>query len=358
MQSAGTQSQRHWDTWSRIRAVLALLMLSASTIGAAQQMPDYKPEGNWEQICRYTQGQSLTPIQPSGPLSVEQLATCDEVALYYGLGDAPNYLAAAQCGWFQRAHPQETVGNMFYGPGVLTMRYANGRGVSRDYDLATRFACENQWAAEAEMAYRVGHLEHLRDAGLQDANFDLCDDTTSGLSDGFCTSVHTRTADAVRSRRINEIFDHLPLPAKSAFPGLRAAEPGFEDARIGGEVDLSGTSRAAFQLIEQTRLRDQFVINLQRFDSGDIPAASEADLSLLDKKLNRSYQRIQHSPPSKWEFGTIKPAGIRETERKWILLVDSWISFAQLAYPNLSATRIRAQLIRLRIHQLQSLESE
>jgi hypothetical protein len=45
---------------------------------------------------------------------------------------------------------------------------------------------------------------------------------------------------------------------------------------------------AAFQLAEQAKLRGQFLINLQRFGSGDIPAASAADLSLLDQKLNRS----------------------------------------------------------------------
>jgi hypothetical protein len=164
---------------------------------------------------------------------------------------------------------------MFYGPGVLTMLYANGLGVSRDYGLAIRFACENHWAADAEMAYRIGHLEHLRDAELRDAKFDLCDDITSGLSDGFCTSVHTRTADAVRSRKINEIVDHLPLLAKSVFADVRVAETAFEDARVSGEVDLSGTSRAAFQLVEEAKLRDQFVINLQRCGSGDIPAASK-----------------------------------------------------------------------------------
>lgn len=283
---------------------------------------------------------------------------CDEAALYYAFGEGPDYGAAAQCGWFQRAHPQETVGNMFYGPGVLTMLYANGEGVSRNYDLAIRFACENHWAAEAEMAYRIGHHEHLRDTGPQNTKFDLCDDITSGLSDGFCTSIQTRTADAVRSRKVNAILDRFPPPVKRAFPALMAAESAFEIARTQGEVDLSGTSRAAFQLAEEAKLRDQFLINLQRFGRGDIPTASEGDLSLLDQNLNDIYQRIQHSPASKWEFGTIKPDGIRDAERKWLSLVDSWTTFARIAYPSLSTSRVRAQLIHLRLHQLRSLEGD
>jgi hypothetical protein len=108
-------------------------------------------------------------------------------------------------------------------------------------------------------------------------------------------------------------------------------------------------------LEEEAKLRDQFLINLRRFGRGDIPAASEADLSLLDQKLNEIYQRIQRSPASRWELGTIKPEGIRNTERKWVSLVDAWIAFARIAYPNVSATRVRAQLIRLRLHQLRSI---
>jgi hypothetical protein len=318
-------------------------------------MQDYQAKSDWEQVCKQAEAQPLVAVRPSGPLPEGQLAKCDETALYYGLGDKPNYAAALQCGWFQRAHPQKTVGNMFYGPGILTMLYANGRGVPQNYDLAIRFACENDWAAEAEMAYRIGHLEHLRDAGPQGKAFDLCDDITSGLSDGFCTSIQTRRADAVRSRKINEILGRLPASARNAFPALQAAESAFEKARTCEEVDLSGTSRAAFQLEEEAKLRDQFLINLQRFGRADIPATAETDLSLLDRQLNELYQRIQHSPARKWEFGTVKPEGIRSTERKWVLLVDEWITFARVAYPDLSATSVRAQLIRLRLHQLRSL---
>jgi len=343
--------------WIRFGTLLAFSILASCPVSPAQR-PDYKADGDWEAVCEVAKAQPLETIQPSGPLSKEQLAKCDETALYYGFGGGPDYAAALQCGWFQRAHPQTTVGNMFYGPGVLTMLYANGKGVSQDYKLAIRFACENEWAADAEMDYRIGHLEHLRDAQSLGKAFDLCDDITSGLSDGFCTSISTRAADVVRSRKITELRDTLPGTAKRAFSLLQDAESGFEDARINHEIDLSGTSRAAFQLEDEAKLRDQFLINLQRFVKGDIPPASEANLHQLDKELNDAYQGIQNSPASKWEFGTIKPEGIRETERKWVPLVDAWISFARTAYPNLSSASIRAQLIRLRLHQLRSLNGD
>jgi hypothetical protein len=324
----------------------------------AQGSLDYTAEKNWEQVCQDAKARPLAPIEPSGPLSGLQLAHCDETALYYGLGEKPNYAAALQCGWFQRAHPQHSVGNMFYGPGVLMMLYANGKGVSRNYDLAIRFGCENDWAAEAESAYRIGHLEHLRATRSETTTFDLCDDITSGLSDGFCTGIHTRARDAVRAGAIATTLRKLSLSANSAFPLLQAAETEFEKARVNGEVDLSGTSRAAFQLREAGRLRDQFLINLQRFGDGDIPPASAADLHWLDQQLNEVYEQLQHSPAGKWPYGTIKPEGIRATERKWIALVDAWTAFARAAYPNPPVSRIRAQLIRLRLHQLRSLAKD
>ncbi len=288
-------------------------------------------------------------------LATDRLADCDESDLYYGFGKASDYAGALECGWFQRAHPQSKVGNMFYGPGVLTMLYANGKGVPRNLDLAIRFACENSWASEAEMAYRIGHLESLRDSPARADTFDLCDDITSGLSDGICTSIQTQRADGIRNERIAAVVKTLPNTAKRLFASLQAAESAFEDARVQNEVDLSGTSRAAFQLEEEAILRDQFLINLQRFGRGDIPSASAADLDALDQRLNDVYREIESSPAKKWEYGTVNPEGIQKTERAWAALVNAWIAFGREAYPNLPATRIRAQLIRLRLHQLRSL---
>ena len=338
------------------RTLLISCILASAAILSAQETVRYEADKNWHDVCRRVMSQLLIPNRSSGPLTEKQLRTCDESALYYGLGRKPNYSAALQCGWFQRAHPQHLVGSMFYGPGVLTMIYANGKGVLRDYELAIRFTCENERAAEAESAYRIGHLEYLQATPSETVAFDLCDDITSGLSDGFCTGVQTRAATAVRARKIALIVRSLSPAANIEFRQLQSAETEFENARGAGEVDLSGTSRAALYLAEKSRLEDQFLINLRRFEQNDIPGASATDLDLLDRTLNETYQRLQHSPPGKWQFGTVTPAGIRKAERNWISLTAAWSAFARIAYPRLSETRIRAQLIRLRLHQLQSIE--
>ena len=88
----------------------------------------------------------------------------------------------------------------------------------------------------------------------------------------------------------------------------------------------------------------------------DVPATPADDLARLDRELNDVYRRIQSIPATKWDFGTITPQGIRDTQRKWLALVDAWMAFTRTAFPKDTATRMRARLLRLRLEQPRSLE--
>lgn len=337
-----------------MRLLVALLTLGSSSLGLAQNTTqDDAP--NWRRVCEAAAKQPLSRVEPSGPLRAEELPACDETKLYFGIGGRPNYAAAVQCGWYQRAHPQHTRANMFYGPGILTMLYANGKGVSQDYDLAIRLACENEWTADAEMEYRIRHLQSLRAGGSQGVQFDLCDDITSGLSEGTCASIRSRIADAVREGRIVDALKKFSPVAIGVFPSLRSANAEFINARIAKEIDLSGTLRGAIQIEEESRLSDQFLDNLRQFGTNVVPNASAVELRRLDGELKLVYERIQQSPSAKWRFGTINVEGIIDTQRKWLVLVNAWMAFAQTAYPKRTATSIKAQLTRLRLQQLRSL---
>ncbi len=244
---------------------------------------------------------------------------------------------------------------MFYGPGVLAMLYANGRGVERDYGMAIRFACEEQWVSESGQEYRIAHLLALRNSPEKKSDFDLCDDDGSGLSQGFCASIAASFADAARERKLSAFTAKLPLNSLEAWRKLREAETSFEDARTRNEVDLSGTGRAAFQFEEQGLLRDQFLINAQQWASGKVRSTTADELSELDANLNKVYKALQTTGAG--EYTTVTPSGIKITERAWLRLMDAWLDFTRVAYPKLSSTNIRAQLIRLRLHQLRSLAS-
>jgi len=268
----------------------------------------------------------------------------------------PNYAAALQCAWYERAHPDPTTANMNRGVGVLTMLYANGRGVGKDVDLAMRFACEQEWAAPGEMADRIQHLIEIRDGKPQSAPFDMCDDITSSLSAGTCTNVQFRLTDAERNGKIAAVTANLTRGQRPLYDRLHAAETAFEDIRVRNEIDLSGSLRASFVLEDLSLLREQFLINLQRFAKGDVPPATAADVKNLDGQMNALYQRITQTPDD--PVITVTVGGIRDTQRAWLKLRDAWMEFAKSAYPRLSADRVMAQLIRLRMGQLRQLPIE
>ena len=100
--------------------------------------------------------------------------------------------------------------------------------------------------------------------------------------------IGTDRADAVRDAKIASIVETLTPAAKNLLPALRAVETAFEEARVQNEVDLTGTSQAAFQLEDEAFLREQFLINLTRFGKDDIPPAVESDIAELERKLNDS----------------------------------------------------------------------
>jgi uncharacterized protein YecT (DUF1311 family) len=240
------------------------------------------------------------------------------------------------------------------GVGVLTMLYANGRGVTKDPGLAMRFACEQHWAAPGEMLGRLQHLMDIKNGKPQQTPFDMCDDITSGLSMGECTDVQQRFADADRDMKLSAITAKLTSSQRQLYDRLYKAEDNFEIVRVNNEVDQSGTARAMFALSDRGKLRDQFLINLQRFSKSDIPQATAADVKNLDAQMNVLYQKIMQLPEDPFP-GTVKPPGIRDTQRAWLKLRDAWMDFSKSAYPTLSSDRMMAQLIRLRLNQLRLL---
>ena len=181
------------------------------------------------------------PAEPSGTFKPD----CDSAAYYFGIGRPVDYAAARQCAYVERAHSDANNPDIFAGPGVLSMIYANGHGVKPDLELAKRFTCEG-WAAPAELEGRLDILDNDRKTNTV-AKFDLCETATSGFSEGWCANIDSRLNQVRRAKNIKLIVDKLPASALPAFHALQSAENDFDDLRSGNEVDLSGTGRAAFE---------------------------------------------------------------------------------------------------------------
>ncbi len=305
---------------------------------AASKPPEYSEEPNWQALCA---GAVATPLPAAAAAialaarveSAPAAGECNEQALYYGFGKPPDYEAALRCAYRHRAHPDSRTGGFLDGAGTLAMLYANGKGVARSYDLAIRFACELDSRGGQNTEQRIGRLEALRDSNPPSAAlFDLCDGQMSGAMGAYCSDLDGKKADVGRARRIQAIEKRLPERARAMLPNLQAAETAFEQARLRGEYTGGGGSGSAgFALDDQGRLREQFVINLERFGEGKLPRATAADRDRAERKLSDASGAAQSA---------------------WQSLFQEWMRFVPIAYPNLSQDAAATELIRLRIHQL------
>jgi hypothetical protein len=331
--------------------LLAITLFTASLTSAQSSLPSqHNLSDDVANACKKILATApQPPAEPTGSFQLD----CDSAAYYFGIGRPRDFVAARRCAYVERTKPSETDSNIFYGPGVLSMIYANGEGTPRNIALARRFTCENSWAAPGELEGRLDLLKQIASAA-HPQHFDLCDTATSGLSEGWCESITTRKSDAVRNTKIEEIKSSLPATAQASFHQLQAAEDRFEDLRVKNEIDLSGTGRAAFSLEEQTALRNQFLSNLKMLQK-PMPATPASFIS-ADQELNTLYAKVRKTlPPAeseKSDYGTINFAGVRETQRAWVQLRDSWIAFVKLAYPSLPFEQVAATLTIQRTHQL------
>lgn len=289
------------------------------------------------------------PLQPEPALDPSFKADCDSTAFYFGLGRPVDYSAARRCALVERSVPRPSIGDMFYGPGILSMIYANGKGVKPDFTLATRFVCEDEWAAPAELQFRLELLERDKKTGQVHA-FDLCDTSTSGLSEGFCASINARAADADREKTLKRLTAALDAQQSAAFHRLQVAEAAFEEARTRNEVDLSGTGRAAFSFEEQQKLRDSFVRTLRLVLSGTLQ--EKTGLASADRRLNATYRSLRAAKPDPDRWGTVTFEGIQTTQRAWLPVRDSWSAFAEALHGKTAPADIAAFITLQRNTQL------
>ena len=123
------------------------------------------------------------PADLPGPEEKQELANCRSYDLYFGFGAPADLAKARKCAYLEREQGKKLPETVFGGAGMLAMIYANGKGASRSFGLALKFACEIQ-GAPAENSARIEHLLQLEKEHWAGANFNLCVDATrSTMSD-------------------------------------------------------------------------------------------------------------------------------------------------------------------------------
>lgn len=317
------------------------LFSSVGTLHAEDPADEEYP--GWDLVAKeiHEKCKSLETISiPPYPQTLEALNGCDSDALYYGFDQAPNYEKALSCANANKDYD------------VLTMLYANGKGVSRNLDIAMHYACKFG-GAPAEVEGRMKHLMELQKEGKSAKDFDICDDITSGYMMGQCTYKESRFADAKRQKEYASLTSNWSPSERTAFEKLQKTFEVFLEAKQ-GEIDMSGTARASLWLGEEQSLKEVFLKILKECAQGKIPSFTSHQYQEADRQLNALYKEARHK--KYFEISGITSEGIQKTQKAWLKYRDAWVTFGHLKCSNITPDSWKTLLTKERIKELQSLK--
>lgn len=279
--------------------------------------------------------------RPAAGESVK-LKNCDSEALYYGIGEAVDYVAARKCAiieFEQGDFFQDSIG----GPPLLMQIYGNGLGVPRNRDLALRIACTFDGTS-------VRYLQSL--PANQSVNWFESGDG-SGLKQGIYAQHQARINDITREKRLARAVNRLGPAVAKIFPAVHQAADAFSEESGNDEVDARGTARVADWTLAREKQDDQFIAEVERLASGDWPIATAQQARSADLALNREYRRALAWAASSDNYTTVKTEDIRKAQRVWLTYRDAWVRLAPTAH--ISGDSINARITRLRTDQLENL---
>jgi uncharacterized protein YecT (DUF1311 family) len=134
----------------------------------------------------------------------------------------------------------------------------------------------------------------------------------------------------------------------------------FLNAHMTNETCRGGTTCGTEREVEQAKVTYAFLILAEGSASRPVPAFTSADLTQADAALNAAYTATlaalpQACPPGDDIIGGCTTQSIfRDTQRDWIRFRDSWVTFAGLRWPQVSAESWLTLLTRQRTVQIES----
>ena len=319
----------------------------SSALGAASApQPNDEPMPDVEEACRRFATARVADGDTPTDKERKALHGCDAEAAYYGLdGAAVDYVRARHCAMTTRLVPG-TPANA--DAGILLMIYANGLGVTKNYDVAMHFACELGGDLHG-LAPLLEKLWQAKRSG-QLARLDQCE----LVSSGYCDLLAERLAKAARESRLRTATANMPAREVGA---LQRAATHFFDSRVQREIEQSGPMSARRALSERSQLEAALTSLLEQLsDPSSTPEVSdypnvETELATLARRISQCkvIADNEHTP------GAVTRAGIRETQEQWLSLQKAFLALARAFRPQTKLELWRAVLFRTRLDQLRDL---
>lgn len=330
------------------------LLLAGLFIGAAQAAPYPNVYGAPPEVLRgtdwYRQCLRVKSEKPARALPDARSANgrCDASALYY---DTLNLADAGKADW-QRVHACALRTNAH---GVLMMLYANGAGMTPQFDLAMKHACSIQSPVD-EMKSRVQHLRR-RASGDDRMPIDVCDDAAADMR-GQCAAMRERQRDKSRSSQLANLARGWNAKEQLGLDMASKAAHYFAQHRVDYETDASSSATRSLRLEVQALELDQFADDILDAEAGKAPRYSEAEFDSLEQKMNATYRQFMlNRPASNSYLGTIRKAGVEKAQRAWLAYRDAMELYGSIRHPQVPGSGWRAQLTARRLKQLTELDN-
>jgi uncharacterized protein YecT (DUF1311 family) len=303
---------------------------------------------DWYRQCLRVTGHKL-PREAQAAVRGGDAGHCDAGALYY---DALNLPEASKADW-QRVHACAVRSSAH---GVLMMLYANGAGMTPNFDLALKYACSIQSPAD-EMKARVRHVRR-RASGEDRAAIDVCDDVVSADMRGQCAGVRERQRDKSRAAQLATIARGWSEKEQLGLDMAMKALQYFAQHRIDYETDSGSGAARSLQLDTQAQELDTFSADVLDAEAGKAPRFSEAEFAALEDKMNTTYRRFMLTRPASNSYlGTIRKTGVEKTQRAWLAYRDAMELFGSIRHPQVPGSGWRALLTARRLRQLAELDN-
>jgi uncharacterized protein YecT (DUF1311 family) len=333
-------------------AVLLALCLSASLYGQ-----DDFGEKEAQALCAkakgYHPGPKAQPTAADRKLFAAETEYC--TSYVYGPGKALDYDKGRRCCLVKGCNRE------------LALIFANGWGVSRDYDAAIYFLCQAEEVAPAEQWGMLGHVQEMRKQA-QPKDLDYCDWVTSGHGATWCQGLEMDRLAPEWDRKIETVSRSLPEAARPALRTLRKAADTFAEAD-GGLTALDnygGTIYPSQVLAGQQKQAEALLATLEKYTRNRAPAATPADFESADHALNAAYQKQMtqvKSDDKEYGWNGAGPSSLRNAQRTWISYRDAWKSLYRLrwkgsAAPEALDREIATALTATRAEELSKLGTE
>lgn len=341
-----------WNKFLLHSGLIICLVCPVNNVKAEESKEEEYP--GWEFVapevkekCNSVKNSFIPDLDKLDPKELEALKGCDSDELYYGFNQAPDYKRAHQCALANIGDEEGKEGAY----GILTMLYANGKGVTPSIDIAIYYACKFG-GAPAELEGRVKHLMELQATGKKEKDFDICDDITSGYMMGQCASKESRFEDGKRQKEFTALMTSWSSEERKAFEKLQKAFENYLKERV-NEIDFRGTIGPSLVIEEEISLKNRFLKEIKGCVQNTIPPATSSQYKGADKQLNTIYKEVRNKQFA--DLSGISSEGIQKTQRAWIRYRDAWAAFGRLNCPNISAESLNTLLTKERIKELRAL---